>query len=44
MTGVQTCALPICVLKMVPSSSQWYAKSYKYLNETAGGRQKDEDE
>jgi len=32
------------VLKMVPSSSQWYAKSYKYLNETAGARPKDEDE
>jgi hypothetical protein len=32
------------VLKMVPSSSQWYGKAYKYLNEGSGQRQRDEDE
>jgi tetratricopeptide (TPR) repeat protein len=32
------------VLKMVPPSSQWYVKSYRYLNEAAGARPRDEDE
>ncbi|HEY3355576.1 MAG TPA: FHA domain-containing protein, partial [Polyangia bacterium] len=32
------------VLKMVPSSSGWYGKAYKYLNEASGSRQRDEDE
>ena len=32
------------VIKMVPSSSQWYVKAYQYLNELAGTRQRDEDE
>ena len=32
------------VLKMVPSSSQWYGKAQRYLTETGGARQRDEDE